>query len=141
MIVVFVLLCLAPFRLSLRFSPSVAAVCPQCLSVLPDVYVLRSCLEMCLSLIPLSPGSLVPFTHIHFHSDFINTGLNVSVTNLFMRERGRSPVSGTCLNLYSCLSVVCISLSLQSTWVTTLRQCWTETWQRTYPESCTQMTM
>lgn len=45
-----------------------------------------------------------------FPSCFINTSPNIPVTKPLYKRRGRSVVSGTCLNLYSCLSAVCISL-------------------------------
>lgn len=142
MITVLVLLCPDPFLLSSHARwllthflvlPCLAAVCLQLLPVLPVMCVLKStwkCASSCHS---------SAFHTCTFPSYSINTSLNIPVTKPLYKKRGKSVVSGTCLNLCSFCSAVCFFLSLQSIWVTTSRQCWTETWQKTYPESCTQM--
>lgn len=58
---------------------------------------------------PSPPVTLLPFTHVYFCS--INTSLDIPATKLLYKRRGKSVVSGTCLNLYSCCSALCISLS------------------------------
>lgn len=79
-------------------------------SACPSRYVcLVKHMEICLSLIPSPPVTPVHFTHVHSRPIPLVPD-NIPATKSLYKRRGKS-VSGTCLNLYSCCSAVCVSLS------------------------------
>lgn len=59
---------------------------------------------------PISSSHSSAFHTCTFPSCSINTSLNIPVTKPLYERRGKSVVSGTCLNLCSCCSALCISL-------------------------------